>query len=173
LAPYLSTGQTVALLGSSGVGKSTLINQLAGQELLRVQAVRQQDDRGRHTTARRELIFLPRGGLVLDTPGMRELQLWENVDWMQLAFNEIEALAGHCYFRDCQHQREPRCAVLEALEEGTIDLARYRHYEKLQRELNYLALRQDSRAQSTEKKKWKKLCQLAKRRSATKRAGDY
>jgi ribosome biogenesis GTPase / thiamine phosphate phosphatase len=139
-------------LNSSWLRRSLPRSEPRGQELLRVQAVRQHDDRGRHTTTHWVLILLPQGGLILDTPGMRELQLWENEEGIHLAFEEIEALAGHCYFRDCKHQREPRCAVREALEEGRVNSARYRHYEKLQREMKYVALRQDSRAQSSEKK---------------------
>lgn len=169
LAQYFRKGQTVALLGSSGVGKSTLINHLAGYDLQRVQEVREQDGRGRHTTTHRELILLPQGGLVLDTPGMRELQIWDGEGGLQRTFDDIEALAGRCYFSDCQHQDEPQCAIREALDKGTIDGARYRSYEKLQKELNYLARRQDKSAQLTEKKRWKKLSRLASQRAQMKR----
>lgn len=169
LAQYLRHGQTVALLGSSGVGKSTLINHLLGREHLRVQEVREQDDRGRHTTTHRELILLPQGGLVLDTPGMRELQLWEAEEGLHLAFEEIEALTRRCYFSDCRHQDEPRCAIREAVAEGVIDAERYSNYEKLQKELNYVARKQDMSAQLAEKKKWKKLSRLASQRARLKR----
>lgn len=171
LTPYFRSGQTVALLGSSGVGKSTLINHLLGREQQRVQAVREDDDRGRHTTTHRELILLPQGGLVLDTPGMRELQLWDGQEGMPRAFDEIEELASRCYFRNCQHQDEPRCAVREALEVGALDPARYRNYDKLQRELHYLEIKQDKGAQIAEKKKWKKLSRMASKRSEMKRRG--
>ncbi len=166
---YFKHGQTVALLGSSGVGKSSLINHLAGVDLLKVQTVREHDDRGRHTTTHRELVLLPTGGLVLDTPGMRELQLWDGDESLQLVFDDIEELAGRCYFGDCQHQDEPRCAVREALATGTIDAGRYQSYEKLQKELKYHARRKDKLSEIVEKKKWKKLSRLATERARLKR----
>ena len=166
---YFKHGQTVALLGSSGVGKSSLINHLAGVELLKVQTVREHDDRGRHTTTHRELVLLPSGGLVLDTPGMRELQLWDGDESLQLVFDDIEEIARRCYFSDCQHEDEPRCAVREALAAGTIDAGRYQSYEKLQRELKYQARRKDKLSEIIEKKKWKKLARLATERARLKR----
>lgn len=169
LAQYLKHGQTAAFLGSSGVGKSTLINYLLGREYLRVQETREHDDRGRHTTTHRELIVLPQGRLVLDTPGMRELQLWDGEDGLHIAFADIEAAASNCYFSDCQHQDEPRCAIREALAEGTIDEARYESYEKLQKELTYLARKQDIRSAIAEKKKWKRLSRDASQRAQMKR----
>jgi ribosome biogenesis GTPase len=169
LARYFKPGQTVALLGSSGVGKSTLINHLAGDAHLKVQTVREHDDRGRHTTTYRELVLLPTGGLVLDTPGMRELQLWDSNESLQLVFDDIEALAGNCFFSDCRHQDEPRCAVREALVAGTIQAERYESYAKLQKELKYLARRRDKLSEMLEKKKWKKLSRLATERSRLKR----
>ena len=169
IAQYFKRGETVALLGSSGVGKSTLINHLAGVERLRVQTVREHDDRGRHTTTHRELVLLPAGGLVLDTPGMRELQLWDGDESLQLVFDDIEALAERCYFGDCQHQDEPRCVVREALAAGTIDAGRYQSYEKLQKELKYQARRKDKLSEIVEKKKWKKLSRLATERARLKR----
>ena len=169
IAQYFKRGQTVALLGSSGVGKSTLINHFAGVDRLKVQTVRESDDRGRHTTTHRELVLLPAGGIVLDTPGMRELQLWDNNESLQLVFDDIEALAGRCFFSDCRHQDEPRCAVREALTAGTIDIERYESYEKLQKELKYLARRRDKQSEILEKKKWKKLSRLATERAHLKR----
>jgi ribosome biogenesis GTPase len=169
IAQYFKRGQTVALLGSSGVGKSTLINHLTGDDHLKVQTVREHDDRGRHTTTHRELILLPAGGLVLDTPGMRELQLWEGDQSLELVFDDIEALAGQCFFSDCTHQDEPRCAVREALVAGTIDPGRYQSYLKLQKELNYMARRKDKLSEILEKKKWKKLSRQASERGRLKR----
>ena len=169
IAQYFKRGQTVALLGSSGVGKSTLINHLAGDAHLKVRTVRNHDDRGRHTTTHRELVLLPTGGLVLDTPGMRELQLWDGDESVQLVFEDIETLAGNCFFSDCRHQDEPQCAVREGLIAGTIDADRYESYEKLQKELKYLARRRDKLSEIMEKKKWKKLSRLATERAHLKR----
>jgi ribosome biogenesis GTPase len=154
---FITPGTTGALLGSSGVGKSTIINHLLGKEIQKVQEVRQTDDRGRHTTARRELIMLPSGGLLMDTPGMRELQLWGGDEGIKDAFEDIAVLAQQCRFRDCHHGPEPGCAVQQALEEGTLDPDRYESYLKLQKEIAYLNRKEDKTAELLEKERWKKI----------------
>lgn len=142
LAPFLSPGKTVGATGSSGVGKSTLLNWLAGEPRQSVQGIREDDARGRHTTTHRELFVLPSGAVWLDTPGMRELQLWEAEDGWQATFSDIEALASSCRFRDCRHESEQGCAVREALNSGALDPARYANYRKTERELARLALKE-------------------------------
>jgi ribosome biogenesis GTPase len=154
---HLAPGRTVALLGSSGVGKSTLVNTLAGEELLATQEIREDDGEGRHTTTHRQLVLLPGGGLVLDTPGMRELQLWESSDGLAETFADVEELATQCRFSDCAHRHEPGCAVKAAIEDGTLPFARWASYKKLQRELAHLERRLDKRLQAEERKRWAKV----------------
>ncbi|NEO98775.1 MAG: ribosome small subunit-dependent GTPase A [Symploca sp. SIO2E9] len=163
LTPYLSQGKTVALLGSSGVGKSTLTNQLMGRAVQAVQSVRQGDSRGRHTTTNRELMILPSGALLIDTPGMREIQIWAGNESFRDTFTDIETLAKECRFQNCLHDSEPGCAVQQALSEGTIDYQRFLSYQKLQKELNYLARKQDQKAYLDEKKRWKKFSKSLRR----------
>jgi ribosome biogenesis GTPase len=150
---HLVTGRTGALLGSSGVGKSTIINRLLGHEALRTREVRDEDSKGRHTTRHRELVPLPGGGLLIDTPGMRELQLWAAADAVQDTFDEVDALAPHCHFSDCRHRDEPRCAVKEAVADGRLPEARYQSYLRLQQEVVHLAAQQDERARLDEKRR--------------------
>lgn len=134
LAPCLASGQTLAILGLSGVGKSTLINRLMGQEVMPVREVREGDMKGRHTTTHRELFMLPGGAMIIDTPGIRELQLWQVSGENKEVFDDIEALAHECRFRDCRHRSEPGCAVLHAVEEGRLDEGRLASYHKLRDE---------------------------------------
>lgn len=145
LRPYLASGRTLVLLGSSGVGKSTLVNRLAGREILRTAPVLRDDDRGRHTTTHRELFRLPGGALVIDGPGLREVQLWAEVEEaLPVAFSDVEAFARGCRFRDCSHLDEPGCAVRRAVEDGALDEARLESHRALERELAYLERRRDA-----------------------------
>ncbi|WP_249866478.1 ribosome small subunit-dependent GTPase A [Paenibacillus konkukensis] len=153
----LKRGETIALLGSSGAGKSTLLNSLYGEQRQKTGGVREDDDRGKHTTTHRELVVLPCGALIIDTPGMRELQLWEGGDSMDAAFRDIDALAAGCRFADCGHRAEPGCAVQAALANGTLERERYAGYVKLQKELAYIERKTDTAAAKAEKDRWKKI----------------
>jgi ribosome biogenesis GTPase / thiamine phosphate phosphatase len=152
LAPSIRRGRTVALLGSSGVGKSTLVNRLAGRNVLATREVRA-DGRGRHATTHRELVLLPGGGLLLDTPGMRELQLWAGEESLDGAFQDVAELAAGCRFTDCAHDREPGCAVRAALAEGSLPAERWESYRKLQRELRSLEIRRSKALQASERRR--------------------
>jgi len=163
LRAFLKPGTTGAFLGSSGVGKSSLVNALLGASRQATRAVRENDSRGRHTTTTRDLILLPGGGLVLDTPGMRELQLWTNDEGLAHSFSDIEELAKQCRFRDCTHSSEPGCAVQAALESGALDPGRYSSYRKMEREVRYFTLRRDQSARLIEKNRWKSIAREIRR----------
>jgi ribosome biogenesis GTPase len=162
LDPYLLPGRTVALLGSSGVGKSTLVNRLLGQDLLATAELRR-DGRGRHTTTHRELVHLPGGALLLDTPGMRELQLWADESALDETFADVVELARECRFSDCAHGQEPGCAVRAALGNGSLPQIRWESYSKLQRELRALAGKQDVRLRSEARKERRRFARSRRR----------
>jgi len=155
LAGLLGPGKTAVLLGSSGAGKSTIVNALAGEGLARVNAVREDDQRGRHTTTSRQLYRLGSGAMIIDTPGLRELQLWADEETVNQAFPEIEELASSCRFRDCSHRDEPGCAVRAALESGELDAGRYASWRKLAREAAFLMSRENGSLQRDEERRWK------------------
>jgi len=161
LRSHLGPGVAAALLGSSGVGKSTLVNTLLGEELLETREIRD-DGKGRHTTTRRELVQLPGGALVIDTPGMREIQLWVADEGLEEAFEDVNELFGHCRFTDCSHESEPGCAVKAAIADGSLSADRWESYLKLQREMAHLERRLDKRAAAEERKRWKALSVFAR-----------
>jgi ribosome biogenesis GTPase / thiamine phosphate phosphatase len=149
-------GTTAVLLGSSGVGKSTLVNRWLGEEVMETRETREDDDEGRHTTTHRQLLVLPGGGLVIDTPGLRELQLWDvGAAGLEATFADVEELAGDCRFGDCSHVHEPGCAVLGAVEAGELPHERLHSWRKLQRELHAIAIRHDALLRKEEVRKWK------------------
>jgi ribosome biogenesis GTPase len=169
VAADLPPGRTGALLGSSGVGKSTITNRLLGEEVQRTREVRKADSKGRHTTAHRELVVLPNGGLIIDTPGMRELQLWDVGDSVRETFADVEELATLCHFTDCRHRDEPRCAVKAAVSDGRLAPYRLGSYLNLQDELAYLARQRDERAQLEGKQRAKVMGKALKQHLKTKR----
>jgi ribosome biogenesis GTPase len=156
-------GTTAALLGGSGVGKSTLINRLVGEEVQATGHVRASDDKGRHITVARELVQLPGGGIIIDTPGMRGLALWDAGDGIASAFPDVDELSQHCKFRDCTHESEPGCAVLAAVEAGLLPARRLESYRSLQAELHVLARKQDERTWAAKEPPSKVIAKEAKR----------
>ncbi len=163
LVASIGEGRTGTLLGSSGVGKSSILNHLLGADHFFTREVRGTDSRGRHATTHRELVLLPTGGMLIDTPGMRELQLWGETSAVNESFDDIEELIATCKFTNCRHDTEPGCAVRQALEDGTLEPERFASYQKLQKEMNYLTRKQDLREQLKEKERWKKLTARHKR----------
>lgn len=162
LRKYFTENQTAAIIGSSGVGKTTLINKLIGTDDLKVNEISLYKDKGVHTTTRREMFLLKDGGLIIDTPGLRELQLWDGNDGIDTLFADIKKLSDRCKFRDCKHESEPDCAVQNALEHGTLDYERYKSYLKLKREVNYFERKINVKEMLKDRKKWKKITEQAR-----------
>lgn len=172
LRDWLRPRTTVAFLGSSGVGKSTLINELVGDELLATQEVRSVDGKGRHTTTLRELVVSPEGVLIIDTPGMRELQPWQADEALEDVFADIRGLTLRCKFTDCSHTTEPGCAVQAALADGSLEPSRWHSYQRLQRETAFEVRRVDRRASQKNKTEWKKITKQLRQRVREKRGEE-
>jgi ribosome biogenesis GTPase / thiamine phosphate phosphatase len=156
LESYVAKGSTLVLLGPSGAGKSTLTNALSGADVMHTRALRA-DGKGRHTTVHRELVMLPGGGIVIDTPGLRSVGLTDVSESLDLVFADIDELAEQCRFADCVHRTEPGCAVRAALETGELPERRWESYVKLQREARWMAMRHDARLKAEEKARWKRV----------------
>jgi ribosome small subunit-dependent GTPase A len=157
----LQPALTGVLLGPSGAGKSTLINHIVGSDLMRTRLIHRSGE-GRHMTSHRQLVLLPGGGMIIDTPGLREAQLWEGEEGLGNLFDDIEELALRCRFTDCAHKTEPGCAIKVAIEDGTLDVARFDSYRKLQRELRAIAAKSDARIRIEERRKWKQITMAGK-----------
>lgn len=169
LRGVIKPGETAVLLGSSGVGKSTLVNALVGEERMATRAIREDDAKGRHTTTHREIVVLPGGGLLLDTPGMRELALWDADEGVSATFEDVEALEAACRFSDCKHTSEPGCAVRAAIAAGELEPARWQNYLKLKGEIAHETRKEDPLARAAHKKLW---ASRAKEHRARYRARD-
>lgn len=160
LEQFLKPKQTIALLGSSGVGKSSIINRLIGYDKMKVNALSDEKSKGRHTTSHRELILLDNGTILIDTPGLRSIRLWSDEESLEQSFADIDALARKCRFVDCGHQSEPGCAIKSALDEGAIDQKRYDNYQKMKREMRSLELRKSDLGRHLEKERGKKFSKM-------------
>ncbi len=171
LLPYLRASSTVALLGSSGVGKSTLVNCLLGEDRLATRPIREADDKGRHVTTHRELVPLPTGAVMIDTPGLREVGLWDDESGVDAVFPEIEALLDRCRFANCTHETEPGCAILESLGCGELHPERYQSYLKLKRETAHVRLKRDALARHEARKHRKKFARMIRNRPDKRRPG--
>ena len=163
LKKYFIAGSTLVLLGSSGVGKSTILNRMMGRAIQETQPVRESDSRGRHTTTARELFALPGGALLIDTPGLRELQLWDADKGISQTFTDIQSLAAACQFGNCRHQGEPGCAVQQALEDGTLEPARLENWRKVLREQAFLLRKTDAGVQKQAKQRIKTISRAVRR----------
>ena len=164
IARQLLPARTGALLGPSGAGKSTLINRIVGTDLMKTRAIHSSGE-GRHVTSHRQLVQLPNGGMIIDTPGLREAQLWDGEDALGNLFEDIEEVALRCRFSDCGHDSEPGCAIKAALNDGSLDPARLHSYRKLQRELRAVAAKTDARIRNEERKKWKQIAMAGRARA--------
>ncbi len=169
LEKHFEGNKTIAVIGSSGVGKSTLINSILNWDKMGVSEIGLYKDKGRHTTTHRELAVVPGGGLIIDTPGMREIQLWEGAEGLSELFGDIEQLALECKFTDCKHESEPGCAIIAAINNGSLDPDRFKSYKKLLSEVSFFERKQDKKAQLVEKKRWKKITAAGRKRSIEKR----
>jgi len=163
LKKYFSFGKTIVFVGSSGVGKSSLINKITGVEIQKINSISDANSKGKHTTTKRELIILPDGGLLIDTPGMREFGLWDAEEGLSKTFSGFEELALKCKFKDCTHTHETNCAVVEAVENGSVSKQQYENYIKMRKEIKYLETKHDIFAKLEEKRKWKNIHKEIKR----------
>lgn len=170
LKAFIKSYQTIVLLGSSGVGKSSLVNAISGEEIMKVNSIREDDSKGRHTTTHRQLIKLKNGTMIIDTPGMRELGMWEAQEGLDTTFKDIEELISRCRFTDCSHKGEPGCAVKEALESGELSDERWMNYLKLKKETEYAERKESLDLRMKEKARGKSLSKLQKR---IKKGWDY
>jgi len=171
LEAYLFQGRTITMVGSSGTGKSTLVNRLCGKTVQATASVSDSVGKGRHTTTTRDLIMIPRGGMVIDNPGIREIAFWNDDGGIDAAFPDIERFSGLCRFSDCSHMHEPGCRVLQAADDGEIPLDRLDSYRKMKRELSYLSQRQEKSADRVEKERWKEVALKIKAVNKRKRHG--